>query len=447
MIRVLAVFMAAACGSTAQIDSGLDLWVRVREHVRVTAAGLPNYTCQETMERSIHGPSGQIELRERLRLEVLFAETTERFAWPGSSEFSSEPLKSWIRAGAIGNGTFATQLLSLFVKSAATVRYAGIETHDQRALHRFDFHMPLLSSGYTLALHGKSATTAYSGTFWVDQQSLDIIRMETHAEEIPDLDCSEVRESVTYGRVGGSAGERLLPSTAELVIVNRDGHESRNAIAFSNCRHYTAASSLSFSPSPDFSTTAKPQPQRTIPSDVVLALRLEQPISAGESMAGDQIVARLDKPVTAGSALLPKGTRVLGRIRRLEQQLGSPPSILVGLQFFAAEVPGGLITFSARLTGPRATQEVTQRVFNTLETVPGAAGLDIEEDGTRTGVGSFRVLGKNSVSTAVFALFGKRGEQRELSVLPLRVGKGPTLVSTAASNHAPLGSNPLARLR
>jgi hypothetical protein len=107
MIRALTMFMAAACGLTAQTDAGPDLWVRVREHIRATAAELPNYSCQETMERSIQGYAGQIEFRERLRLEVLFAETTELFAWPGSSEFTSELLQNWIGAGAIGNGDFA----------------------------------------------------------------------------------------------------------------------------------------------------------------------------------------------------------------------------------------------------------------------------------------------------------------------------------------------------
>jgi hypothetical protein len=347
------------------------------------------------MERSIHGPTGQIEFRERLRLEVLFTETTELFAWPGSLEFISAPVESWIGAGAIGNGDFATELLNLFVVSAATVRYAGLETRDQRALHRFDFHMPLLSSKYSLAVHGKSATTAFSGSFWVDQESLDIIRLETRAEEIPsDLDCREAHQSITYGRVRLGVGEGLVPSGAELALVSHDGHESRNTIAFGTCRHYTTATSLSFTTPPDSVVPESPRPQRALPADVVLVLRLERPILIGESAAGDQVVARLDKAVTSDSVLLPKGTRVLGRIRRLEQHLSSPASILVGLQFFAAEVPDGLIMFSARLTGPRATPDVIQVLNNRLEIVRGAAGLDIENDGTMTGVGSFRVPGK-----------------------------------------------------
>jgi hypothetical protein len=394
MIRALTVFVAAACGVTAQTDAGLDLWVRVREHIRATSAQLPNYSCQEIMERSIQSSGGQIEFRERLRLEVLFAETTELFAWPGSSEFTSEPLQNWIGAGAIGNGDFATELLNLFVLSTATVKYAGIETRDRRALHRFDFQVPLLSSRYTLAVHGKTAITAYAGSFWVDQESLDLVRLETRAEAIPaELDCSEAQQLVTYGRIRLGIGDRLLPSSGELAIVTRDGHESRNTIAFNNCRQYAASSALTFT-TPDLAAPAAAQPQQTIPADVVLVLRLEQPISVAESAAGDPIEARLDKAVNAGGVLLPKGTRVHGRIRRLEQHLNSPASILVGLQFFAAETPDGLITFNARLTGPRATSGTMQVFNNRFESVPGAVGLDIEDDGAKTGVGSFRVPGQ-----------------------------------------------------
>ena len=395
MIRALTMFIAGACGVTAQTDAGMDLWVRVREHIRASATGLPNYSCLETMERLIDGPTGQIEFRERLRLEVLFAETTELFAWPGSSEFTSEPLQNWIGAGAIGNGDFVTELLNLFVISAATVKYAGLEPRDQRALHRFDFHVPILNSGYTLTIQGKSATTAYSGSFWVDQGSLDIVRLDTRAEAIPsDLDCSEAHQSVTYGRVRLGIRERLLPSAGELAIVSRDGHESRNTIGFSNCRQYTASSSLSFNTPPDIVAAAGSRTKRALPAGLALVLRLEQPISVSESAAGDQIMARLDKVVNDGSIVLPKGTRILGRIRRLEQHLSSPAWILVGLQFFAVETPDGLITFSARLTGPRATPDTMQVVNNRFESLPGAAGLDIQDDGIRTGVGSFRVPGK-----------------------------------------------------
>jgi hypothetical protein len=346
------------------------------------------------MERSIYSPTRQKEFRERLRLEVLVTKAAELFAWPGSTDFSPEALESWIGAGAIGNGNFAAELHNLFVVPAATVKYAGIETRD-RALRRFDFHTPLLSSRYTLAVRGKSAITAFSGSFWVDPESLDIVRLETRAEEIPpDLGCNDAHESVTYGRVRLGVDQRVLPSAAELVMVSREGRENRNTIAFSKCRHYGAETSLSFTGPPNPTAPAPAQPQIVLPAGIALALRLEQPISIGESAAGDPIVARLDKAVTSAGVALPKGTRVLGRIRRLEQHFISPASILVGLQFFAAEGPAGRITLNARLTGPRARPDVTRVVNGKVEIEPGAAGVDIEDDGESTGVGSFRVPGK-----------------------------------------------------
>jgi hypothetical protein len=235
-----------------------------------------------------------------------------------------------------------------------------------------------------------------SGSFWVDQESLDLIRLETRAEEIPpDLDCREVRESVTYGRLRLGVSERLLPSGAELALANREGRESRNMITFSKCRHYTAETSISYSTPADPGAPVRARPQLELPAGVALVLRLEQPISIRESAACDQIVARLDKVVRSSGVLLPKGTRVLGRIRRLERHLSSPASILVGLQFFAAEVQDRRITFRARLTGAQATPDVTRVVSDVPEVVHGEEGLDIENDGTSTGFGSFRVPGKD----------------------------------------------------
>ena len=392
MIRAVTVLVAAAYGMTAQTDAGLDLWVRVRQHVRAGLAELPNYTCQEAMERVINDPAGKIEFRERLRLDVLVTPSQELFAWPGSTGFTTDPIDSWIGTGAIGNGTFAAELHNLFLASTATVKYGGLETRDRQNLYRFDFHTPLLGSRYRLTVNGKSATTAYSGSFWVNKESLDIVRLERRAEEIPtDLDCREAHESVIYDPIDLGVTERLLPSAAELVIVARDGSESRNTIAFSQCRHYTVEASLSFDTTSDPKRLSQPNSRQELPAGVTLPLRLEQPISFGESAVGDDVQARLDKAVRLGSMLLPKGTLVLGRIRRLEQHFSKPVSNLIGLQFFAAQTPGGRIIFSARLIGPRAIEEVVRVVGDKRGVERGVGGIAIEDSGTSTGIGTFRV--------------------------------------------------------
>src|SRR5262249_22813576 len=152
-----------------------------------------------------------------------------------------KPLESWIGAGAIGTGNFGITLRNLFVTSVASIKYVGPEIREGRRLNRFDFTVPLLSSGNVVSSNGKSARTPYAGSFWVNPESLDISRLESHAVEIPiDLACREAREAVSYTRLRLGDAERVLASGAELVIVTGDGHESRNKITFSSCRQYLA---------------------------------------------------------------------------------------------------------------------------------------------------------------------------------------------------------------
>ena len=396
MIRALMAVLAAASVAAAQVDPGLELLGRIRQHVGAGVAGLPDYTCLETMERSIFAPGGKIEFNERLRLEVLVISGEELFAWPEAADFAAGPLERWIGQGAIGTGTFASQLRNLFGASAATVKYAGRDSDGRRPLDRFDFHAPVLSSGFSLEVGGRSATTAYSGSFWADPESLDVVRLEWRAEEIPpELHCREARQSVSYGRVRLGVGESLLPAAAELKIVTADGRESRNTVGFSRCRHYVADTRVSFTAPPDYAAPAPPQPPPQLPAGVELPLRLEQPISLGESAAGDPIAARLDREVHSGAVTLAKGTLVFGRIRRLERHYSAPVSILVALQFFAADTPRGRVMFSARFTGPRGTPDRFTMAPNQPAVVRGVAGLDIEDDGTGTGIGSFRVPGRD----------------------------------------------------
>jgi len=109
MVRALIVIVAAVHGTAAQTDSDQELLGRIRQHVGASVAGLSNYTCQETMDRSIYSPAGQIEFRERLRLDVLVTAAGELFAWPGSTDFSIEPVENWIEAGAISTGNFEVE--------------------------------------------------------------------------------------------------------------------------------------------------------------------------------------------------------------------------------------------------------------------------------------------------------------------------------------------------
>src|SRR5262249_40012500 len=133
--------------------------------------------------------------------------------------------------------------------------------------------------------------------------------------------------------------------------------------------------------------------QPRLPPGIVLELRLTQSISDRASVAGDSVAARLDKAVKVGDMSLPKGAQVLGRIRRLEQRFAKPASTLVGFEFFAVETTSGLTEFKAILVGPSRTPHVVRTVGDELEILHGNEGVDVEDDGTTSGVGSFRMRG------------------------------------------------------
>lgn len=370
---------------------------RIRQHMRENIVDVPNYTCLETMDRIVSTPGGQVGFRERLRVEVLVAKHAELFAWPGSTDFT-DAVGDWIGSGAIGTGNFWTDLHNLFVGSGATARYAGEASAGVESLYRFDFRVPSLSSQYTLTIAGKTATTAYSGSFWIKENSLDLVRLDTRADDIPpDLDCLEERSSVTYGRVKLGGEERLLASTSELEIVNRAGYRSHNTVVFSGCRHYGAVSAVSFDDEPAAPTTRRAsRSDLKLPADLTLMLKLDWPITSEESAAGDEITAVLDKPVKSGDVRLEKGTRVLGRIRRLEQHSKTQrPVTMVALEFYAIDSPNGRMKIKARLTGPKGVPTETVNTLNGPQFTSGTEGLDIVDDGAGSGVGRFQVPGKN----------------------------------------------------
>jgi hypothetical protein len=395
IIPLTLIVLAAGSAASQKIDA-INLLVRIRQHVRDSIIDVPNYTCLETMDRGISAPDGALEFRERLRVEVLVAEHNELFAWPGSSDFS-DPMGDWIDRGAIGNGNFWAELYNLFIASEASVKYAGMETLGGVSVYRFDFQVPSLSSRYTLSIAGKTSTTAYSGSFWADKNSLELVRIDTNAEDIPpDLDCSENRTSVTYRRVKLAGRERILPSTSELEIVDRTRSRSHNAVAFSGCRRYGAVSTLSFDDPPAVATKAvEPRKDLELPADVTLVLKLAGPITTEESAAGDEITAVLDKPLRTGNIQLARGAKVLGRIRRLEQHAKAHEAMtLVALEFYAVDSPEGRMRFKARLTGPVAQPGQILSTLHGPEFTSGTEGLDIVDEGASTGVGRFRVAGK-----------------------------------------------------
>ena len=233
-------------------QDALPDWVlqlsRVKNHLKENFERIPNYVCQESVERFERRP-GQAQARkvDSLHFEVARVEDKELLALPGASEFEDKGLSAYMSSGVLGTGEFSTLPLSLFVANVAR-----ITLHQERAgLHAgpgYDYEIPaFLGGGLTISTVRARATVGVRGTFWVDAVSMDLMRIEEHAVDVPpQVGMREIVSTVGYARMRIGDSSVLLPQSADLMVTDLDGGERRNKIEFSGCREYVSESTVRF---------------------------------------------------------------------------------------------------------------------------------------------------------------------------------------------------------
>lgn len=327
---------------------------RIKAHVGDGLLKLPDYTCLETIERyERQRPSQSFVLSDRLRLEVAFVEGKEYFAWPGESRFEETKISRLVPAGTIGNGNFALHAFSVFRSSAPVYTYKGEQAAEDRRLIRYDFRVPQPLSGHLLRVSGREATVGFRGSFQVDRDSLDLLRLEVVAEEIPPfLGLDYASDTMQYTAVRIGPQEFSLPSSSELLLRMADGSESKNVTRFTNCRQYTGESILSFAGPVGEPGSGAPAERRQIrlPPGATLELSLETPVDSATSAVGDRIEAMLAHDVRQrGLLIAPRGARVTGRIVRLARLSAPLTHYEFEMRFFTLEFGNTQVEFQARL--------------------------------------------------------------------------------------------------
>jgi hypothetical protein len=289
---------------------------------------LPNYTCLETVERSVRrAPSRHFELFDLIRLEVALVNGRELFSWPGAGKFEEKDIDEIVPGGAIGTGSFALHAKAVF-QGSPSYKFIGEEFKNGRKLLRWDFRVPLLSSGFTLKVSGKQAVVGYHGTFWADAETLDVTRLEVDGDDIPlDIHLLRAGDSVDYMRADIGGASFLLPRESELHMTDDTNTESVNRIRFSSCRQYLGESKLIFSDPDDSSPpTAEQAETVTLPDGITLTLALETPIHSGVTAVGDPLSFVLKKDLKRdGIVYFEKGAVVHGRVTLLRKE-HTPPA-------------------------------------------------------------------------------------------------------------------------
>jgi hypothetical protein len=168
------------------------------------------------------------------------------------------------------------------------------------------------------------AVVAYHGCFKVDPDSLDLLRLDLAADEIPEvLGLQSSTKVIEYQRARIGNFDFLLPKSSELSMSDFSGMESRNRTTFHDCRQYSGESVLSFDdpPAEIGKEEAAPILPVELPENFTAQLSLVTPINSDTAAVGDPIQVKLEENVKSGRKLIaPKGAILSGRILQLHRR-------------------------------------------------------------------------------------------------------------------------------
>lgn len=321
---LLSVMAAGICAGLAGDLPPEVVFARFREKVRQDVGRLANCTCLETIERSVRQPGADsYQFLDRVRLEVTTAGEKELLTWPGGAHFEEWAVTSFVTSGLVATGMFSSYARNLFLRDGATFQYGGLEELDGRRLVRYDFRVSLLSNSYRLRNRNASAAVASKGSFWFDAGSLELVRLDEFADEIPaELGLTGALTRIRYERLPNAVPDLLLPQSAEVVLRHSTGEVRRNKIEFAQCREYLAESSVSFGPPEPAGQAPQAEPSRVdLPGGLTIKMELDSSFDSATAAIGDTVRAHVVEDVRrSGKLILPKGAVATGRIRSMERQ-------------------------------------------------------------------------------------------------------------------------------
>jgi hypothetical protein len=430
--KIAGASLVLACVGTPQdLAPNVLFLARIKSHMREELSHIPNYTCLETISRFRKDPGshpqshGQLTALDRVRLEIVYTNHREWYGSPGDQNLSVENPVAFIGSGMIGNGAFASALNNIL--GGASFTYRGEEALGGRTAIRYDFRLPRLLKPLKISIAGSEGMVGEEGSLWADPQSLDLIRLESRADEIPPyLPLEEASTNVNYARMRIGDYSVLLAQQADSYMLDAAGVESYNRLEFTHCRAYSVRSDIRFDPElqeppqalPSGSPPAPSSPDaagQAVPALLLITVQLTTSISDKDAV-GTLIEGKVSIDVLRkGKILIPNGSVVRGRIRRLERYEGGR-AFIVGLEFSEVEVRGGVLPFYADLLridkSPRIQPRLSERIL-----VRDTAGVQTREEAITLpelpGVASFFVSGMTfAVPTGFRMVWRTRGPIR-----------------------------------
>jgi hypothetical protein len=369
---------------------------RMTQKVLAGAKHIPNCTCVETVNREYFRPAAAtlprqcdvlLELRrhptldmilrpfatDRLRLDVTMVGHGEIFSWVGASKFVDTGIDHVVRNGPIGTGFFGGYLMVIFETDAKKFTFESEIAVNGRSLFEYSFQVMKSDSHYKVRLDTSWIYVAYSGTFQVDPETDDLVRMTIQAADLPPAtgECmSTTTMEFEMVRIGDD--QFLLPRQSRQRFVSPNGDEAENTTGFTNCREYRGESTVNFfqEPQPQVGnrTIRVPATPPPLPLGSRFTFQLTIPIQSDTAAAGDLFSGRLVQPIRdlKERVLAPKGAIVEGHLVRV-QSFRRPPEVYIVFRPEAVEIKGASVPLTAVRDWDREIAERRRRGLKGLE--------------------------------------------------------------------------------
>jgi hypothetical protein len=350
VIFCLLAFSVAA--AAAQLSPEVLLLSRIREHIKQNIALARNCTCVETVARSSRKAENvRMESVDTLRFEVAWIGGKELFSFPGERRFTQRPLDELVNIGMSAEGLFGSFVHELFSTNVPTIAPAEESTSTGRRIVQYRFRFPAMMSHYTLTNAAGSARVGWSGAFWADADSLELVRLRVEADDIPvGLGIRSAVTEIEYGKYLLDTSMLQLPQTSTVTMTYWNGAMNVNRTDFSQCRAFSAASDVSFDETSSTAAELTDVPEEAFPADLTIRMRLDKMVQFGQATVGDAISASVETDVREhGTTRLTQGTTISGRIRRLEMLESPSEGIVIELEFSETSQQGTRLRFTGAI--------------------------------------------------------------------------------------------------
>jgi hypothetical protein len=353
MLRIaagIAMVLGMACAAAAGEPEGLR--ERFLSRITLELERLPDYVCTQSVERYSRASAEKAwEKVDTLRFEVAMVGNRELYARPGARGFDETPLAHMVGRGTVGTGKFALLARHVFIGGLAQLTYRGESEENGRRAYEYTFDVPPSRSSYLLRSGPEEAVVGFQGGFWIDAETLDLLRLDSQAYDMPEpLALAEANTSLRYAPVEIAGKRTLLPIYASLSVAGIDGAENMNRLRLDGCRHYQVESTLRAdgdviaveNSSADRIKPPPAQPSQVLLPGSVLELALAEELDPASAAIGQLVRASVTEPVKDGERILiPEGTPVVGNLVRLDKEMLPFPRYEIGIEFHALQLPSG----------------------------------------------------------------------------------------------------------